>query len=111
MGSSSHCSKLSPRTFYCTDYNPGQKLLGKLRASLHFTPNSIILTIGCTLWEHSMLEEKSPSCFVENPTLIKEMGAISKVTLPTQHFCPGLQLPLGLRGWLSWRLSTVIRLD
>ena len=27
-------------------YNPGQKLLERLRALLHFTPNSIILTIG-----------------------------------------------------------------
>ena len=35
--------KMSPND---QTYNPGQKLLGRLRASLHFTTNSIILTIG-----------------------------------------------------------------
>ena len=62
-----------------SDYDPGQKLLGRLCASLHFTLNSIILTIGWTIWEracscgppppYSMLEEKSPFCFVQNPRL------------------------------------------
>ena len=37
----------------CFSYNPGQKLLGRLCTSRHFTPNSIILTIGCTIWERA----------------------------------------------------------
>ena len=84
--------------FPVASYNPGQKLLERLRASLHIAPNSISLTIGCTIWEracscgppspYSMLEEKSPFCLVQNPTLIRGREAISKVTLPSQHFCP-----------------------
>ena len=70
-------------TALCATYNPGQKLLRRLRALLHFTPNSIILTIGCTIWEracsctppplppYSVLEDKSPFCLVPNPALIR----------------------------------------
>ena len=45
------CSKVWQFNNYI--YNRGQKLLGKLRPSLHFAPNSIVRTISCTIWEMS----------------------------------------------------------
>ena len=46
-------SKMREHVNVDVTYNPGQKLLGRLRASLHFTPNSIILTIGWTIRERA----------------------------------------------------------
>ena len=80
---------IAPRPF---SDNRGQKLLGRLRASALFTPNSIFLTIGEVLGKYHALVTLLPhiqcwsfSCKkshhffpLENPTLKWERGVSVK---------------------------------
>ena len=89
-------------------YNRGQKLLGKLRPSLHFAPNSLFELLPVLFGKcHALVPPPPPhiqcwdcswgfSCKIshhivpEKSNIEKGEGVISKVMLPSQHFCPGL---------------------
>ena len=79
-------------------YNLGQKLLGKLRASLHFAPYSIVRAISCTIWELTCVAplphiqcwgssyKRSHHFLPGKSNINKREGVISKVMLPSKHF-------------------------
>ena len=88
-------------------YNRGQKLW-RLCASLHFTPNSISLTIGCTILEipSSCAPPPPPPHFlifnvgrnvttfvVENPTLMRGRGWSPKWSYHPNSFVHDCSLP------------------